>query len=161
MYPWAMPMQIARLWESEPEAMEVALQRHDRLLAEVIEGHGGAVVTSRGEGDSFFAVFHTAVSAVEAAGQPCSTSSAARCRPTRAADSPPSPAADTSFPGRSPAWLRQRSSGWCPPHASPRQTGLGPPQPRAVAQSSSRRSGARSGFITATWQDALPKQFDR
>jgi hypothetical protein len=37
-----------RLWETEPEAMEVALQRHDRLLAEVIEGHGGAVVTSRG-----------------------------------------------------------------------------------------------------------------
>jgi predicted ATPase/class 3 adenylate cyclase len=57
-----------RLWESDPEAMEVALQRHDRLLAEVIEGHGGAVVTSRGEGDSFFAVFHSAVSAVEAAG---------------------------------------------------------------------------------------------
>jgi predicted ATPase/class 3 adenylate cyclase len=57
-----------RWWESEPEAMEVALQRHDRLLAEVIEGHGGAVITSRGEGDSFFAVFHSAVSAVEAAG---------------------------------------------------------------------------------------------
>jgi hypothetical protein len=37
-----------RLWESEPEAMEVALQRHDRLLAEVIESHGGAVITSRG-----------------------------------------------------------------------------------------------------------------
>ena len=57
-----------RLWESEPEAMEVALQRHDRLLAEVIESHGGAVVASRGEGDSFFAVFQSAVSAVEAAG---------------------------------------------------------------------------------------------
>ena len=57
-----------RLWETEPEAMEAALQRHDRLLAEVIEGHGGAVITSRGEGDSFFAVFQSAVSAVEAAG---------------------------------------------------------------------------------------------
>src|SRR5215218_5802723 len=57
-----------RLWETEPEAMEVALQQHDRLLAEVIEGHGGAVITSRGEGDSFFAVFHSTVSAVEAAG---------------------------------------------------------------------------------------------
>ena len=57
-----------RLWESEPEAMEVALQRHDRLLAEVIERHGGAVITSRGEGDSFFAVFRSGVSAVEAAG---------------------------------------------------------------------------------------------
>jgi predicted ATPase/class 3 adenylate cyclase len=57
-----------RLWESEPEAMEVALQQHDRLLTEVIEGHGGLVVISRGEGDSFFAVFPSAVSAVEAAG---------------------------------------------------------------------------------------------
>jgi len=57
-----------RLWESVPEAMEVALERHNRLLAEVIGGHGGVVVTSRGEGDSFFAVFPSAVSAVEAAG---------------------------------------------------------------------------------------------
>jgi class 3 adenylate cyclase len=57
-----------RLWETEPEAMEIALQQHDRLLAEVIESHGGAVITSRGEGDSFFALFPSAVSAVEAAG---------------------------------------------------------------------------------------------
>jgi class 3 adenylate cyclase len=57
-----------RLWESGPETMEVALQQHDRLLAEVIAEHGGTVVISRGEGDSFFAVFHSAVSAVEAAG---------------------------------------------------------------------------------------------
>jgi class 3 adenylate cyclase len=57
-----------RLWESDPEAMELALGRHDRLLAEVIGEHGGAVITSRGEGDSFFAVFPSAVSAVEAAG---------------------------------------------------------------------------------------------
>src|SRR5690348_10570867 len=57
-----------RLWETVPEAMEVALERHDHLLAEVIEGHGGAVVTSRGEGDSFFAAFASAVAAVEAAG---------------------------------------------------------------------------------------------
>jgi predicted ATPase/class 3 adenylate cyclase len=57
-----------RLWETEPEAMTVALQRHDRLLAEVIAEHGGVVVTSRGEGDSFFAVFPSAVAAVEAAG---------------------------------------------------------------------------------------------
>ena len=57
-----------RLWETEPEAMEVALERHNRLLADVIEEHGGVVVISRGEGDSFFAVFPSAVSAVEAAG---------------------------------------------------------------------------------------------
>jgi class 3 adenylate cyclase len=42
-----------RLWETEPDAMTEALERHNRLLTEVIEGHGGTVVTSRGEGDSF------------------------------------------------------------------------------------------------------------
>src|SRR5262249_49966475 len=57
-----------RLWETVPDAMAEALERHDRLLAGVIEDHGGVVVTSRGEGDSFFAAFASAVSAVEAAG---------------------------------------------------------------------------------------------
>jgi len=57
-----------RLWENAPAAMEVALAQHDRLLAGVIGAHGGVVVTSRGEGDSFFAVFPGAVEAVEAAG---------------------------------------------------------------------------------------------
>src|SRR5215468_8292463 len=57
-----------RLWETVPEAMEVALERHNRLLTEVIGGHGGVVVTSRGEGDSFFAVFPSVFAAVEAAG---------------------------------------------------------------------------------------------
>jgi predicted ATPase/class 3 adenylate cyclase len=57
-----------RLWETAPVAMTEALERHNRLLTEVIEGHSGVVVTSRGEGDSFFAVFPSAVSAVEAAG---------------------------------------------------------------------------------------------
>jgi predicted ATPase/class 3 adenylate cyclase len=57
-----------RLWETAPDAMEVALERHDRLLTEVIERNRGLVVRSRGEGDSFFAVFTSAVAAVEAAG---------------------------------------------------------------------------------------------
>jgi len=57
-----------RLWETAPQAMEEALERHNRLVSEVIGGHGGVVVTSRGEGDSFFAVFGSAVAAVEAAG---------------------------------------------------------------------------------------------
>jgi Domain of unknown function (DUF4062) len=39
-----------RLWETEPKAMEKALGRHDRLLADVIAEHGGTVVISRGEG---------------------------------------------------------------------------------------------------------------
>src|SRR5690242_7982228 len=54
-----------RLWETVPEAMEAALERHNRIVTEVIDGHGGVVVSSRGEGDSFFAAF---ASAVEAAG---------------------------------------------------------------------------------------------
>jgi predicted ATPase/class 3 adenylate cyclase len=57
-----------RLWESVPEAMEAALGRHNRIVTGVIEDHGGVVVTSRGEGDSFFAAFASAVAAVEAAG---------------------------------------------------------------------------------------------
>jgi predicted ATPase/class 3 adenylate cyclase len=57
-----------RLWETVPEAMEVALERHNRVLAGVIGGLGGTVVTSRGEGDSFLAAFPSAVAAVEAAG---------------------------------------------------------------------------------------------
>src|SRR5215472_14725357 len=57
-----------RLWEIVPEAMEVALEAHNRLVTGAVEAHGGVVVTSRGEGDSFFAVFPSAVSAVEAAG---------------------------------------------------------------------------------------------
>ena len=57
-----------RLWETVPEAMEAALERHNRLVTDVIEDHGGVVVISRGEGDSFFAVFASAVAAVEAAG---------------------------------------------------------------------------------------------
>ena len=57
-----------RLWETVPEAMERALERHNHLLTSVIDEHGGIVVTSRGEGDSFFAVFPSAVAAVQAAG---------------------------------------------------------------------------------------------
>ena len=57
-----------RLWETAPEAMEVALEQHNRLATGVIADHGGVVVTARGEGDSLFAVFPSAVAAVEAAG---------------------------------------------------------------------------------------------
>jgi predicted ATPase/class 3 adenylate cyclase len=58
-----------RLWENVPAAMEEALERHNRVLTDVIEGHDGVVVSSRGEGDSFFAMFTSAVAAVEAAGE--------------------------------------------------------------------------------------------
>ena len=39
-----------RLWETVPETMEIALERHNQLVTEVIEGHGGVVLTSRGGG---------------------------------------------------------------------------------------------------------------
>lgn len=56
-----------RLWEEFPDAMRSALARHDRLLTEAILEDGGLVVKSRGEGDSFFAVFSREQDAVCAA----------------------------------------------------------------------------------------------
>lgn len=56
-----------KLWETHPEAMKVALVRHDALLRDCIQKHRGIVVKSRGEGDSFFAVFDLAADAVWAA----------------------------------------------------------------------------------------------
>src|SRR4051812_16480706 len=55
------------LWESAPDSMQVALARHDALIAAGVEQHGGIVVKSRGEGDSVFAVFSLARDAVAAA----------------------------------------------------------------------------------------------
>jgi predicted ATPase/class 3 adenylate cyclase len=56
-----------RLWEAHPEAMTIALARHNVLLDEGIRQHGGIVLKSRGEGDSFFAVFSRATDAIAAA----------------------------------------------------------------------------------------------
>ena len=55
------------LWERLPEAMRLTVARHDALLTERIEQHRGSVIRSRGEGDSFFAVFGRANDAVAAA----------------------------------------------------------------------------------------------
>ena len=54
-------------WEQHPEAMRVALARHDALLQEGIATHGGVVLTERGEGDSFFALFARPSDALAAA----------------------------------------------------------------------------------------------
>jgi predicted ATPase/class 3 adenylate cyclase len=54
------------LWERLPDAMRLTVARHDALLTEWIERHRGAVIRSRGEGDSFFAVFGRASDAVAA-----------------------------------------------------------------------------------------------
>ena len=54
-----------RLWEANPEAMRIALARHDEILREAIETRGGYVFKT--VGDSFFTVFPTAQDALEAA----------------------------------------------------------------------------------------------
>jgi len=55
-----------RNWETSESDMRAALVRHDELLARHIGEHDGTVLTERGEGDSFFAVFPTASGAVAA-----------------------------------------------------------------------------------------------
>src|SRR5437762_12847208 len=54
-----------RLWEQQPDAMRLALARHDALLRAAIEAHGGHVFKTIG--DAFCAVFASATDAVDAA----------------------------------------------------------------------------------------------
>jgi predicted ATPase/class 3 adenylate cyclase len=54
----------SRLWEEHPEAMKAALARHDALLREAVEAHGGHVVKTTGDG--VHAVFATARDAIGA-----------------------------------------------------------------------------------------------
>ena len=54
-----------RLWESYPEAMSLALARHDKILRAVIEVNNGRVVKTTGDG--VHAVFSAATDALEAA----------------------------------------------------------------------------------------------
>ncbi|MDQ1458371.1 MAG: hypothetical protein QOH28_3991 [Actinomycetota bacterium] len=54
-----------RMWEHDPDAMEVALARHDALLHRAIEGCGGVVFKT--VGDAFCAVFEAASDCVRAA----------------------------------------------------------------------------------------------
>ncbi len=53
------------LWEEHPDAMRGALARHDEMLRDAIQGHGGYVVKTTGDG--FHAAFVTASDAVDAA----------------------------------------------------------------------------------------------
>ena len=55
------------LWDAQPEAMADALVRHDELIADAVEAHGGSFIESMGEGDSTVSVFDSAPAAVEAA----------------------------------------------------------------------------------------------
>jgi class 3 adenylate cyclase/DNA-binding winged helix-turn-helix (wHTH) protein len=54
-----------RLWEADAEAMSGALARHDDLVAEAIDAHGGRTFSRAG--DAFAAVFRSAGEAVAAA----------------------------------------------------------------------------------------------
>lgn len=53
-----------RLWEEAPDAMGSALQIHDASITEAVEAFGGVRVKPRGEGDSQFVVFRSAIDAV-------------------------------------------------------------------------------------------------
>src|SRR5215212_3774437 len=55
------------LWQADSETMRVSLARHDALFKSTVSGHGGIHIRPRGEGDSRFAVFSSAPSAVAAA----------------------------------------------------------------------------------------------
>ena len=54
-----------RLWERDAVVMQAALDRHDEILRNSIEGHCGRVFKT--VGDAFCAVFTTARDALEAA----------------------------------------------------------------------------------------------
>ena len=54
-----------RLWEQHPEGMKRALSRHDDLIRTAIEGHGGSVIKTTGDG--FHAAFETGLDGVAAA----------------------------------------------------------------------------------------------
>jgi predicted ATPase/class 3 adenylate cyclase len=54
-----------RLWEQHPQAMETALARHNSLVREAVEGHGGYVFKT--VGDAFCTAFAVAPDALAAA----------------------------------------------------------------------------------------------
>ena len=56
-----------KMWEDAPDLMTTALARHDSLIREAVESHGGVLLKARGEGDSTFNVFGRATDAVAAA----------------------------------------------------------------------------------------------
>ena len=69
------------LWEEAPEAMRAALARHDALFEQAVAHYGGVHIRPRGEGDSRFAVFASAIDAV-AAGVAIQRAFAAEAWPT-------------------------------------------------------------------------------
>jgi WD40 repeat protein/energy-coupling factor transporter ATP-binding protein EcfA2 len=56
-----------RLWATHPDEMAGAVLRHETLLSEIVEAHGGWLVRTMGEGDSTVSVFESARPALAAA----------------------------------------------------------------------------------------------
>jgi class 3 adenylate cyclase len=56
-----------RLWQRDANEMDLALVALDAEVGAIVGGHGGVVITARGEGDSHFAVFERASCAVRSA----------------------------------------------------------------------------------------------
>ncbi|WP_081282506.1 BTAD domain-containing putative transcriptional regulator [Mycobacterium asiaticum] len=54
-------------WEAEPDAMALALARHDELVEQVVTARGGRLIKTRGEGDATFSVFDRPSAAAAAA----------------------------------------------------------------------------------------------
>lgn len=60
-------VESTQLWLQNRAQMYGAMKRHDQLLTAAIETNHGVVLKERGEGDSFFAVFHRPSDALAAA----------------------------------------------------------------------------------------------
>ena len=58
-----------RAWEESPELMAEALVQHDEAISAAVAAHNGVPVKARGEGDSWFIVFESAVDAVAGAAE--------------------------------------------------------------------------------------------
>ena len=53
-----------RAWEKSPELMAEALAQHDHAVMAAVTAHNGTPVKARGEGDSWFIVFTSALDAI-------------------------------------------------------------------------------------------------
>jgi class 3 adenylate cyclase len=58
-----------RVWEEVPDSMMKALRQHDEAIDGAATAHDGISVKPRGEGDSRFLVFRSALDAVAAAAE--------------------------------------------------------------------------------------------
>ena len=56
-----------RLWETQPDAMKVAVERLDQTVSDAVAAHHGVRPVEQGEGDSFVIAFARAADAVDCA----------------------------------------------------------------------------------------------